>query len=133
VRNAIKDSGVAGDTVILPQSLQQSLTPKVCLHSFIQLSNIIKIQTFTMLFTYALFSLLPLLAVATPIDLTHRDESPPSDSVKISGSPQTSGSGCPQGTVSTSISDDRSTVTFGFDAFQAYIGPSESYRSLLRA
>jgi hypothetical protein len=34
-----------------------------------------------------------------------------------------SGSGCPQGTVSTSLTDDRTTVTFGFDAFQTYIGP----------
>lgn len=84
-------------------------------------------------FTHALFSLLPLLAVATPVDLALRDDSPPSDSVKISGSPQTSGSGCPQGTVSTSISDDRSTVTFGFDAFQAYIGPSKSFRPPSRA
>jgi hypothetical protein len=33
-----------------------------------------------------------------------------------------SGSGCKQGTVSTTISPDRSLVTFGFDDFQATIG-----------
>jgi hypothetical protein len=35
-----------------------------------------------------------------------------------------SGNGCPQGTVSTSISPDKTVVTFGFDGFQTYIGPS---------
>jgi hypothetical protein len=35
----------------------------------------------------------------------------------------TSGNGCPQGTVSALISPDRSYVTFGFDSFQATIGP----------
>ncbi|KAH8786694.1 hypothetical protein BGZ57DRAFT_950758 [Hyaloscypha finlandica] len=30
----------------------------------------------------------------------------------------------PQGTVATQFSDDRETVTFGFDNFQAFIGPS---------
>ncbi|KAK4117411.1 hypothetical protein N656DRAFT_35355 [Canariomyces notabilis] len=34
-----------------------------------------------------------------------------------------SGSGCPQGTVSTSISPDKTVITFGFDAFQTEIGP----------
>ncbi|KAH8753823.1 hypothetical protein F5883DRAFT_607951 [Diaporthe sp. PMI_573] len=34
-----------------------------------------------------------------------------------------SGNGCPQGTVSTSFSSDKTVVTFGFDAFQTYIGP----------
>lgn len=34
-----------------------------------------------------------------------------------------SGSGCPQGSVSTILSDDRTVVTFGFDKFQALIGP----------
>jgi Domain of unknown function (DUF4360) len=33
-----------------------------------------------------------------------------------------SGSGCKQGTVSTTISPDRSVITFGFDEFQATIG-----------
>jgi hypothetical protein len=34
-----------------------------------------------------------------------------------------SGNGCPQGSVSTSISPDKTVVTFGFDRFQTYIGP----------
>src|ERR1700712_3703638 len=34
-----------------------------------------------------------------------------------------SGNGCPQGTVSTLLSPDKSVVTFGFDSFQATIGP----------
>ncbi len=37
-----------------------------------------------------------------------------------------SGNGCPQGSVSTSISPDRTVVTFGFDKFQTYIGPTYS-------
>jgi len=36
-----------------------------------------------------------------------------------------SGNGCPQGSVSTNISPDRSTITFGFDSFQAFIGPGQ--------
>jgi hypothetical protein len=35
-----------------------------------------------------------------------------------------SGSGCKQGTVSTTISPDRTIITFGFDEFQATIGGS---------
>ncbi|KAH8794562.1 hypothetical protein F5882DRAFT_288764, partial [Hyaloscypha sp. PMI_1271] len=35
-----------------------------------------------------------------------------------------SGNNSPQGTVATQFSDDRETVTFGFDNFQAFIGPS---------
>jgi Domain of unknown function (DUF4360) len=34
-----------------------------------------------------------------------------------------SGSGCPKGSVSSILSDDRTVVTFGFDKFQALIGP----------
>lgn len=35
-----------------------------------------------------------------------------------------SGNGCPANTVSTSISPDRTVITFGFDAFQTQIGPN---------
>lgn len=35
-----------------------------------------------------------------------------------------SGNGCPQGSVSSIISPDRTVITFGFDSFQAYIGPN---------
>ncbi|KAF1916027.1 hypothetical protein BDU57DRAFT_449462 [Ampelomyces quisqualis] len=34
-----------------------------------------------------------------------------------------SGNGCPQGSVSTSTSEDKTVITYGFDQFQAYIGP----------
>lgn len=34
-----------------------------------------------------------------------------------------SGNGCPQGTVTTTFSTDKTVVTFGFDSFQTYIGP----------
>ncbi|KAJ4389134.1 hypothetical protein N0V93_006596 [Gnomoniopsis smithogilvyi] len=33
------------------------------------------------------------------------------------------GSGCPSGTVSSSLSSDQTVITLGFDDFQAYIGP----------
>lgn len=34
-----------------------------------------------------------------------------------------SGTGCPAGSVATILSEDRTVVTFGFDKFQAIIGP----------
>ncbi|CBY02373.1 hypothetical protein IAQ61_006960 [Plenodomus lingam] len=34
-----------------------------------------------------------------------------------------SGNGCPQGSVSTSSSPDKTVITYGFDQFQTYIGP----------
>ncbi|KAL1866309.1 hypothetical protein Daus18300_006770 [Diaporthe australafricana] len=37
-----------------------------------------------------------------------------------------SGKGCPSGSVSTSLSADKTVVTLGFDKFQAYIGPGTS-------
>jgi hypothetical protein len=66
--------------------------------------------------------LLPVLAAATPAHLVSRG-GPPLDQIKII-SADASGNGCPQGSVSTTISTDRTVVTFGFDAFQTYIGPS---------
>ncbi|KAI0532352.1 hypothetical protein GGR58DRAFT_182852 [Xylaria digitata] len=50
---------------------------------------------------------------------------PDPSTIQIS-SVSASGNGCPQGTVSTSLSPDRQIVTFGFDAFQTYIGPGTS-------
>src|ERR1700753_2678851 len=47
---------------------------------------------------------------------------PPPASIKI-GQTSYSGSGCPQGSVASILSDDKSLVTFGFDKFQATIGP----------
>lgn len=42
------------------------------------------------------------------------------------------GPGCPQGTISSSISDDGTTLTLGFDAYQTDVGPgvSDSPREL---
>jgi hypothetical protein len=72
------------------------------------------------------FSLLMAQALAGPTLMTSdldKRQSPPPDQIVIV-SAQTSGSGCPQGTVSSSMSADRTIVTFGFDAFQTYIGPN---------
>lgn len=52
-------------------------------------------------------------------------QGPDRDSITI-GSVSFSGNGCPQNSVSTSISPDRQVITFGFDQFQAYIGPGTS-------
>jgi len=60
-------------------------------------------------------------AAASPIEAIPAD-SPPRSQIQI-GMSTYSGNGCPQGSVSTIVSDDRSTVTFGFDSFQAFIGP----------
>ncbi|EPE08082.1 putative effector 16 [Ophiostoma piceae UAMH 11346] len=49
-------------------------------------------------------------------------DEPSPDQIQIA-SINFSGNGCPQGSVSTSISPDRTVVTFGFDQFQTYIGP----------
>jgi len=69
------------------------------------------------------FAVLALLAgaFATPLQLVERQTPDPNQIYIISS--QTSGSGCPQGTVSTTLSTDRHVITFGFDSFQTYIGP----------
>ncbi|EJT79829.1 hypothetical protein GGTG_04912 [Gaeumannomyces tritici R3-111a-1] len=70
--------------------------------------------------------LLPALAAATPVNLPKggagQADGPDPKQIQIV-SASFSGNGCPQGTVSTSISPDRTVITFGFDAFQTYIGP----------
>ncbi|KFA73419.1 hypothetical protein S40288_04197 [Stachybotrys chartarum IBT 40288] len=71
---------------------------------------------------FSLFALIPALALASPIDLPIVIDEPDPALIRITGV-NWSGNGCPQGTVSTSISADRTIVTFGFDAFQTYIGP----------
>ncbi|KAI1261468.1 hypothetical protein F5Y18DRAFT_198702 [Xylariaceae sp. FL1019] len=68
-------------------------------------------------------------AAASPIEFpgsgTGTDTEPqPTDIAIVSVS--ASGNGCPQGSVTTDLSPDRSLVTFGFDAFQTYIGPGTS-------
>lgn len=55
--------------------------------------------------------------------LVFRSQAPPADQIVVLDA-QTSGSGCPQGTVSTSRSTDGTIITFGFDSFQTYIGPN---------
>jgi len=76
----------------------------------------------------AAFLLLPALAAATPLNpaytpLGRRDGAPPADQITIVSSTY-SGNGCPQGSVSTSLSLDKTVITFGFDSFQTYIGPT---------
>ncbi|KAF2430996.1 hypothetical protein EJ08DRAFT_714005 [Tothia fuscella] len=62
------------------------------------------------------------LLASTSAAILETRQTPPADQITIV-SAQTSGNGCPQGTVSTSFSTDKTVVTFGFDAFQTYIGP----------
>jgi len=66
--------------------------------------------------------LLPILAAAVPLTTQATADLPSANEVTII-SASTSGNGCPQGTVSTSISPDRTVVTFGFDGFVTMIGP----------
>ncbi|KAK4237878.1 hypothetical protein C8A03DRAFT_44292 [Achaetomium macrosporum] len=73
--------------------------------------------------------LLPALAAANPIGPVvgndgWADGPNPSDIQIVAAT--FSGNGCPQGTVSTNISPDKTVITFGFDEFQTYIGPGIS-------
>jgi len=67
--------------------------------------------------------LLPALAAAAPLAGPNgiSDLPDPKEIQIVSAS--FSGNGCPQNSVSTSISPDRTVITFGFDKFQTYIGP----------
>ncbi|KAL2872921.1 hypothetical protein SGCOL_011936 [Colletotrichum sp. CLE4] len=65
------------------------------------------------------------LVVATPLGPTGASDTPDPKEIQIA-SASFSGSGCPQGSVSTTISPDRTVITFGFDKFQTYIGPGLS-------
>lgn len=65
--------------------------------------------------------LLPALAAAAPALNNALNAPNPSDIQILSAT--WSGNGCPANTVSTSLSPDRTAITFGFDAFQTYIGP----------
>lgn len=72
--------------------------------------------------------LLPALVAATPIAQVSSDgwaDGPDPKQIQIN-SVSFSGNGCPQGSVSTSISPDKTVITFGFDRFQTYIGPGVS-------
>jgi hypothetical protein len=67
--------------------------------------------------------LLPALAAAAPL-LGPNGVSDLPDPREIQVVSATwSGNGCPQNSVSTSISPDRTVITFGFDKFQTFIGP----------
>ncbi|SPO00236.1 uncharacterized protein DNG_03083 [Cephalotrichum gorgonifer] len=70
--------------------------------------------------------LAPALAVAKPVLNPQAVSDLPDPSEIQILSATWSGNGCPSGSVSTSISPDRTVVTFGFDAFQTYIGPDIS-------
>ncbi|KAH8716774.1 hypothetical protein GQ44DRAFT_624762 [Phaeosphaeriaceae sp. PMI808] len=71
-----------------------------------------------------LLALLPLAAAAPSASLPTIElgEKPPAGSVKIRGISY-GGNGCPQGTMSSQISEDRTTVTLIFDSYIASIGP----------
>ncbi|KAH6864893.1 hypothetical protein J4E91_006749 [Alternaria rosae] len=66
--------------------------------------------------------LLPVLAAANPLPQTTTDDAPPAEQITIVDTSY-SGNGCPQGSVSTSTSTDKTVITYGFDQFQTYIGP----------
>ncbi|XDG07353.1 hypothetical protein ABKA04_006968 [Annulohypoxylon sp. FPYF3050] len=66
--------------------------------------------------------LVPFLAAANPIGIVGDGDTPKPDEITIV-SASASGNGCPQGTVTTDLSPERTVITFGFDAFQVYTGP----------
>ncbi|KAI3330602.1 hypothetical protein F4824DRAFT_515467 [Ustulina deusta] len=67
------------------------------------------------------------LVAANPLVLPGTGSGTVPDPVTIQiSSVSASGNGCPQGSVTTSLSPDRQVVTFGFDSFQTYIGPGTS-------
>lgn len=63
--------------------------------------------------------LLPALAAAAP---ALNAAAPNPSEIQIL-SATWSGNGCPSNSVISTLSPDRTTITFGFDAFQTYIGP----------
>ncbi|CAK7229621.1 hypothetical protein SCUCBS95973_007285 [Sporothrix curviconia] len=60
--------------------------------------------------------------ILSPVASSSADDTPDPNQIQVS-SVAFSGSGCPQGSVSTTISPDATVVTFGFDNFQTFIGP----------
>ncbi|KAF2646297.1 hypothetical protein P280DRAFT_386932 [Massarina eburnea CBS 473.64] len=69
---------------------------------------------------YKITAFLPVLALATPVPQS--GTAPDPGQITIIDSAY-SGNGCPQGSVSTTTSPDRTVITYGFDQFQTYIGP----------
>jgi hypothetical protein len=68
-------------------------------------------------------SLFAALALVVTAEQTLEAQTPANASITI-GTITYSGTGCPQNSVSSILSDDKTLVTFGFDSFQATIGPS---------
>ncbi|PSR73252.1 hypothetical protein BD289DRAFT_340776, partial [Coniella lustricola] len=67
--------------------------------------------------------LVPLVAsAATIVNPGTGGTAPNPNDIRISNA-TFSGNGCPQNSVTTLVSSDATVITFGFDAFQAYIGP----------
>jgi hypothetical protein len=71
------------------------------------------------------FALAPLAAALPSLPTVEVGDAPPAGSVKIRGVSY-GGTGCPQGTMSSQISSDRSVVTLIFDSYIASIGPGIS-------
>ncbi|KAJ4364091.1 hypothetical protein N0V83_009546 [Neocucurbitaria cava] len=69
-----------------------------------------------------LLALLPLVAAAPALPDQNLGDAPPAGQVTIRGVSY-GGTGCPQGTMSSQISSDRSVVTLIFDSYIASIGP----------
>lgn len=59
--------------------------------------------------------------VNTPFVPAGEEQAPTQVTIEKTGY---SGNGCPAGTVSTLLSPDKTVVTFGFDVFQAVLGPN---------
>lgn len=69
-----------------------------------------------------LAALIPVVAAAPALPGVELGDAPPPGQVKIRGVTY-GGTGCPQGSMSSQISADRSTVTLIFDQYIASIGP----------
>ena len=76
---------------------------------------------------HALRTLLPPIGVIGIFTAMSLAIQPNTQDIRIT-SMGSSGSGCPTGSVSTSISPDRNIITVGFDAFIVYFGPGTSPR-----
>jgi len=59
------------------------------------------------------------------VTATHQQNTAPPASIKI-GKVSYSGSGCPRGSVDSILADTKDIITFGFDKFQATIGPGSA-------
>ena len=70
-------------------------------------------------------ALLPFAVAASALPTVETGDAPPAGSVTIRGVSY-GGTGCPQGTMSSQISADRTVVTLIFDSYIASIGPGIS-------